>query len=310
MKLCTFCSKPIKKKGHLCGNCVTMMNKINQGREKMPSAKKGGRKKGVAYKISQKKVKYLIDHVIKSSDSNTIIKWFNELHYYDWLTFIPESSMVATQYKKSIREVNRDYVSKDKKIPRDVHLPTALPYILIEFKKPIHYNQELVRVAGTYAFPIIIVKCKSCGDEYACKFSDFKAKRFKHHCKAATSSGEIAVESWLKSQNLSFKTQSNTFKVMNPNTKRQLPFDFELTNYKVIIEVHGDQHYRFTPIFHQTLENFKYQQWKDNYKREKAKQSGYTYIELDYKQIRNGSFKDVLLKTIRQLKNQVLFNPR
>ena len=284
----------MKKKGHLCGSCVSMMNQINQNREKVP--KSGDMKKGVAYKISQRKVKFLIDHVIKSNDSDVIIRWFNKLHYYDWFTYIPEGPHVVRQYKKSVRATNHEYISIDKKIPNDVYVAVELPYIPIEFKKPIHYNQELVKVSGTYAKPIVIVKCKSCKEEYACTFSDFKIGKFEHRCRATTSTGELAVENWLKAQKLSYKTQFNTFKVINPHTKHQLPFDFELTNSKVIIEVHGDQHYKFTPLFHQTIENFQYQQWKDNYKRKQAEQNGYMYIEINYKQIKNGSFKEVLSK--------------
>ncbi|PGK52033.1 hypothetical protein CN918_30040 [Priestia megaterium] len=292
MKLCTFCTKPIKKKGHLCGSCVSIMNQINQSREKV--TKNGDMKKGVAYKISQRKVKFLIDHVIKSYDSDLILRWFNELHYYDWFTYIPTGSHVARQHKKNVREKNHEYVGLDKKIPKDVSVTVELPYIPLEFKKSIHFNQELVKVSGTFAKPIVIVKCKSCGEEYACKFSDFKVGKFEHHCRATISSGELAVENWLKSHKLSYKTQFNTFKVINPHTKHQLPFDFELANSKVIIEVHGDQHYKFTPRFHQTIENFQYQQWKDKYKRKHAERNGYKYIELNYKQIKTGTFKEVL----------------
>lgn len=302
MKLCTFCSKPMKKKGHLCGSCVTMMNKINDGREKISGKKTAEMKKGIAYKISQSKVKFIIDHVIKSNDSELVIKWFNELHYYDWFRFIPNGSRIPSQHKKDIRKTNLEYASEEKKIPKNIDISSELPYVAIEFKKPCHYNQELVSVRGTYTHPIIIVKCKSCEDEYACRFSDFKVGKFEHYCRATISSGELAVGDWLKSNNLLFKTQFDTFKVINPHTKYRLPFDFELTHSKVIIEVHGDQHYKFVQRFHQTIENFKYQQWKDNYKKKQAEQSGYTYIEINYTQIKNGSFKDVLSKQLTILK--------
>jgi len=142
MRLCTFCSKPMKKKGHLCGSCVSMINKINQYREKIP--KNGKMKKDAPYKISQRKVKFLIDHVIKSYDSDIVLRWFNGLHYHDWFTFIPGNSRVASQYKKNIRATNREYVSMDIKIPKDVHISVELPYIPIEFQKNNSFQSRII----------------------------------------------------------------------------------------------------------------------------------------------------------------------
>jgi hypothetical protein len=74
----------------------------------------------------------------------------------------------------------------------------------------------------------------------------------------------------------------------NPKTGYPLPFDiFIPSKYEnskdIFIEVQGHQHYKFTPRWHVTLENFKYYQWKDKIKKEYAEQNG-IYIEIDLRQ--------------------------
>ena len=66
-----------------------------------------------------------------------------------------------------------------------------------------------------------------------------------------------------------------------------LPYDNELIDYKIIIEVNGAQHYQNKTIwFGKTEEeqkyHFEYQKWKDQYKKEYAIKKGYKFLELPY----------------------------
>lgn len=76
----------------------------------------------------------------------------------------------------------------------------------------------------------------------------------------------------------------------NPKTKCNLPFDNEIKELKLLIEVHGKQHYEITGFTYLTAKQrnttveyeLKYQQWRDNYKKEYAFNHGYSYLEIPY----------------------------
>ncbi len=70
-----------------------------------------------------------------------------------------------------------------------------------------------------------------------------------------------------------------------------MPYDFELSEKNVLIEVQGEQHRSFIPRFHVTEEGFEYQKKKDIYKRQFAEQKGYRLIEVWYDEIEKGYFK-------------------
>ena len=76
----------------------------------------------------------------------------------------------------------------------------------------------------------------------------------------------------------------------NPKTKYPLPFDNEIINLNLIIEIHGIQHYQITN-FHKLHakhsnttpeQEFHYQKLKDRYKKFIAHIYGYEYLEIPY----------------------------
>jgi len=76
----------------------------------------------------------------------------------------------------------------------------------------------------------------------------------------------------------------------NPKTKRPLPFDNEIKELKLIIEVHGIQHYKITS-WHKSLAKkndttpeyeLHMQQVRDRYKRFISYKQGYKYIAIPY----------------------------
>jgi len=85
----------------------------------------------------------------------------------------------------------------------------------------------------------------------------------------------------------------------NPKTGQFLPYDIYLPRFKLFVEVHGCQHYRFTPYFHRTKEDFKYLQYKDKVKKNYAKKHGH-YLEID---VRN--YSDNPQRSIRTLKKKI-----
>ena len=96
----------------------------------------------------------------------------------------------------------------------------------------------------------------------------------------------------------------------NPKTGHKLPFDNEIVELKLIIEVNGIQHYEICG-FHvlqsnnkntTTKDEFEYGKWKDNYKKEYAIQNGYNYLEVPYWLFYDDSYKKTIDEKINRLK--------
>jgi len=90
-----------------------------------------------------------------------------------------------------------------------------------------------------------------------------------------------------------FTEYNSTLKCINPLTNYRLPYDNEIiiNNIRLIIEVHGSQHYDRNCIFHKLSakkfntnpeQEFKYLQQKDKYKEEYALLNGYKYLIIPY----------------------------
>lgn len=72
-------------------------------------------------------------------------------------------------------------------------------------------------------------------------------------------------------------------KCVNSQTNRILPYDNEVEELKLIIEVHGSQHYKeASGTWFDENFDLKYQQWKDKYKKDYALSQGYFYLEIPY----------------------------
>ena len=110
---------------------------------------------------------------------------------------------------------------------------------------------------------------------------------------------EEIVGTFLYTNNIKYCTQYDTLKCVNPATHRILPYDFELLDYKTIIEVQGSQHYTIDDKYNTTKAKLKYQVYKDDIKRSYAKSKGYKYIELNTDAIRSGRFKHIINNAIK-----------
>lgn len=97
---------------------------------------------------------------------------------------------------------------------------------------------------------------------------------------------------------------------INPLTNHPLPFDNEIPKLKLIIEVHGSQHYSVNDLFSvekgRTKEQqFEYTQWKDNFKKEYALQQGYEYIAIPYWKYKDDSYKKIIKNKINEILEEV-----
>lgn len=69
--------------------------------------------------------------------------------------------------------------------------------------------------------------------------------------------------------------------------------DFYLPLKKICIEVHGEQHYKFIPFYHNTILNFLKSQKRDREKAEWCENNGIRYIVLPYNN--QDEWRDILV---------------
>jgi len=105
---------------------------------------------------------------------------------------------------------------------------------------------------------------------------------------------------------------------INPKTKFKLPYDNEVVELKLIIEIHGEQHYKRTSKWIDTWSKKKnmtadeclhYMKVKDRYKRIFAKSHGFYYLEIpfwednkseNWKQLIDNKISEIQLNTIEE----------
>ena len=61
-------------------------------------------------------------------------------------------------------------------------------------------------------------------------------------------------------------------------------FDFYINTLKLVVEVHGQQHYKFNPLFHTSAQDFAQQRKRDARKKEWCEYNNITYVELPFKE--------------------------
>lgn len=58
--------------------------------------------------------------------------------------------------------------------------------------------------------------------------------------------------------------------------------DFVIPRRRLVIEVHGEQHYKFIPFFHIDMDGWRLQQLRDGNKRKWCEINHWNYVELKY----------------------------
>lgn len=264
IKVCTLCEKPHNCKTQLCAKCNKQSKDLKISIIKLLTLKEYYQTKDI-FKVLEEKPFLLyskVDHK-KGLDFKRGIRE----HYQ------------SNQYKREV------YKKWECDIP---------PYILNAMIK--HPMKELLTLSGNKSNPTIHYICKACREEQICKFRNLHKG---HGCISNKSSGEVLVETFLKEQNINLCTQFNTLKCFNPITKRQLPYDIEIIGKKILIEIQGEQHLRFSEYFHGTIENFEYQKRKDDYKKRWAESKGYKVVYIYYNEFVNEDYKRKILDELK-----------
>ena len=79
-----------------------------------------------------------------------------------------------------------------------------------------------------------------------------------------------------------------------------MPYDFEIPDKKLLIEVQGEQHRSFIELFHVSPEGFEYQRKKDAYKKAFAEENGHKLLELWYEDFDNSNYKQYINKAMKR----------
>lgn len=77
-----------------------------------------------------------------------------------------------------------------------------------------------------------------------------------------------------------FLAETECFLFRNPENNHKLYYDIYIPKFKLVIEVHGSQHYRFSKRWHVTQDGFKHRQYLDSIKKEYAENNG-LYLEIN-----------------------------
>jgi len=124
---------------------------------------------------------------------------------------------------------------------------------------------------------------KECNTYFKVRLDDVFTKH--SGCPLCNSSrGEHYIYCYLKSNNINFETQKTFPELVDTN---RLSYDFYLSDYKLLIEYQGEQHYipkNFGGISkEEALSRFELQKYHDKLKRDFAKEKGLTLLEISYK---------------------------
>lgn len=257
-RLCLLCSKPKASKGTLCVTCTRKKRDL----ESRLNLKYGLSKTNLITAKATFKCEDVFDYLEKHPHKvwAVIYKPANE------------KRLIKHDYKQQMKETTK--YSKGEPIPSFV-------------KDLFGDTKTVISVTGSKTNPNIIYFCHKCRETLYTRYSDYKLHTG-HDCDGIKSSGEVIVEQFLRKNGIGYKTQRDTLRCINPDTGFVMPYDFEITGKKILVEVQGEQHRQFIPRFHVTREAFAYQVKKDRYKKEFAESKGYRLVEVWYEDLNDG----------------------
>lgn len=119
---------------------------------------------------------------------------------------------------------------------------------------------------------------------------------------------EDKIFNYLNTKPYSINREHNcTIIPINPKTKHPLPYDNEIKELKLIIEVHGRQHYEKIGEGSKWLNGLTPEEYlhqrklKDRYKKIYAIKNGYNYLEIPYFELKNDNWKNIIDNKINDI---------
>lgn len=159
-----------------------------------------------------------------------------------------------------------------------------------------------VREKDRWNTPTFYCKCLLCGEEFECSAATFFAGKMAcDTCTDLFSHYSVVVANWLENNGYHY-IREKRFK--DCVYKAQLPFDFYLKKYNLLIEVDGEGH--FGPVCfkgiseERALEGFKLTQIRDSVKNKYAKENFFNLIRIPYWDIKSGEYQNILANFFAQ----------
>ena len=269
-KRCVICEKPYQGKNQSCPSCKQRARSLGR------------------YPLSINNLLYL-KYLYKKDD---ILGYLEK--YPEKVGALKGATKNDRKYAKyEMVSAFKDEYSSDTKYKKfESNIPIYVKDVVKKYPELI-----LQTIGGNKYNPLVYCHCNKCGEDICLVYNKLRSSAG-HNCSAEISSGEFVVQEFLKEIGIEYKVQRNTLKCINPKTGYQLPYDFELSKYKVIIEVQGEQHYKYISKFHKTIEEFEYSQWKDQVKKEFAINMKYKFLEISYTEINDESYKEKIKSVI------------
>lgn len=149
------------------------------------------------------------------------------------------------------------------------------------------YDYSLVKEfkgSGSLTKNKIIIICKKHGEFLQTPNSHL------HKCECPycnISKGEDEVEKFLIKNNINYIREYKFDNCINIKTNKKLPFDFYIPEHNIIIEYHGEQHYKKTGYFEKRAGGLEGLQYRDKTKKEFCLLNNIMYIEISYKEFNN-----------------------
>lgn len=173
-------------------------------------------------------------------------------------------------------------------------------------KSPYEYSE--------YSHEKIFLKCENnIHDDYSIIVSKYSTEKI-HGCPLCKShnisSYELLTRKYIESLPYTILYEYNcTILPINPKTNYPLPFDNEIKELRLIIEVMGKQHYEMSGFntlnaIHNNStpeEEYIYSKWKDNYKKQYALDHGYFYLELLYTYFDDNTYINCINNKINEI---------
>lgn len=108
-------------------------------------------------------------------------------------------------------------------------------------------------------------------------------------CTHRQSNIEFKIKQYLIKNNIEYESQ---YAICSPFSNKKLFFDFYMQNY--IIEVDGEQHYKYVKLWHKTEDGFILQQKKDEYKNNYCKDNNIPLLRIPYWEFKNDNYKKII----------------
>lgn len=267
-RICLTCGRPFVGKQQLCRVCNTRWRQVGEWRAPISAL----------MTIKKWRPDESPFDVIQQNPA-ILCRVYDETGHYERRKTAKQATLSATSKKR----LATNYTGKD-----------CIPGFIQDLFAG-DESKELLFVTGSKKDPDVHYLCKRCGKEQFQRYSSLAAGKG-HNCESVKSSGEAVIEGFLKDNGIHYCTQRETLKCVNPETGAVMPYDFELPQSKVIIEVQGNQHFQYIPYFHGSPENFEYNQRKDRFKKAFAEGQGYVVLCISYEDISSGEYKEIIQK--------------